>query len=535
MATATELLRQGKKREIWEKYCGFLDLNIGQYMAIQRKLLEEQLPRLAGCELGARIMRGARPKTMEDFRATVPFTTYKDYEPFLLSRNEDVLPEKPFVWAHTSGNSGEYALKWIPYTRRMYDILGEVSLSAFIIAMAKKRGDVKLHAGMKIPYLVAPPPYASGLLFQSLMEQFDFVAFPPIEKAVTMEFQERIREAFRRALSEGLDFFFGVTSILLKISESLGRIGQRGSAAKIPMDPRALFRISKALLKRALTGKPIQLKDMWKVSGVLCGGTDTSIFKNTVAQSWGVEPLEAYVATEYLGMGPQSWTRGGFVFHPEFDFWEFLPEKDYRAVVQDSSLIPRSFLMDEVQPGSEYVLVGTNFYGGAMIRYIVGDLVKVTALEDPAAGILLPQITYVSRIDGLIDIGNFTRLTEKIIWLAIEDSGVPYEEWTVRKESRGGQPILHLYLELREGTATAAAVAEKIHEELKKIDRPYHDLEEMIGMKPLTVSILSKGTFHRYYEERQAAGADLGHLKPPHVNASDKVIENLLRMSSWKI
>jgi hypothetical protein len=536
MATATELLRQGNKQEIWRKYCGFLDMGIGEFMAVQRRLLEEQLPRLAACELGRSIMKGAAPRTLTEFRATAPFTTYKDYAAWLLSRNEAVLPEKPFVWAHTSGRSGEYDLKWVPYTRKMYELMGETALCGFILSAAKKRGDVVLREGMKFVHTLALPPYASGYLIPSLLEQFNFTCFPPLEKAMKMEFQERIREAFASALSEGLDYFFGITSILLKIGENFGRMGStKGSAAKMLLRPKAFFRIVKALLKSRLQGRALMPKDIWKVNGAMCGGMDTSILKEKVAESWGVDPFEGYVSTECGICAMQTWSHEAFTFMPHISFWEFISEKDYRTLMSNPSYIPQSYTMDEVEPGKEYVLVGTNYHGGVMIRYIVGDLVMVVSLEDSKTGVRLPQISFVSRIDGLIDIAGFTRMTEKTIWQAIENSGIPYEEWTVRKESHGREPILHLYLELKDEVGTADAIAEKIHACLKQLDEHYRNMEEMIALKPLTVSLLSKGTFIRYYEERQAAGADLAHLKPPHVNAPDKVVENLLRMSAWKI
>ena len=50
-------------------------------------------------------------------------------------------------------------------------------------------------------------------------------------------------------------------------------------------------------------------------------------------------------------------------------------------------------------------------------------------------------------------------------------------------------------------------------------------------MRPLRVTLLSPGTFLRYVQERKAAGADLAHLKPPHMNAPDAVIADLLRVS----
>jgi hypothetical protein len=267
----------------------------------------------------------------------------------------------------------------------------------------------------------------------------------------------------------------------------------------------------------------------------MCGGMDTSVFKEKIFDSWGIEPLEAYVATEFGGIAVQSWSHSGLTFVPHNNFWEFITEKDYRRFQADPGYIPRSYLMDEVQPDKEYVLVGTNFHGGALCRFILGDLVKFTALEDVKAGVHLPQMSFVSRIDGLIDVGGFTRLTEKTIWQAIENSAVPYEEWTIRKEPAGGKPILHLYMELKNGDIGTDHIAERVHESLKALDTPYRDLEEITGLKPLQVSLLSKGTFRRYYEERQAAGADLAHLKPPHVNAPEAVIEGLQHMSVWRI
>jgi len=46
-------------------------------------------------------------------------------------------------------------------------------------------------------------------------------------------------------------------------------------------------------------------------------------------------------------------------------------------------------------------------------------------------------------------------------------------------------------------------------------------------MKPVEVSFLPHGTFIRYITERQASGAALGHLKPPHINPSEKVLSLL--------
>ena len=74
-------------------------------------------------------------------------------------------------------------------------------------------------------------------------------------------------------------------------------------------------------------------------------------------------------------------------------------------------------------------------------------------------------------------------------------------------------------------------VARRVHDELKDLSPFYADLERLIEVYPLRATLLLPGTFHRLTQERQAAGADLAHLKPPHMNASDTVIADLLRLS----
>lgn len=76
MATAAELLRQGRRDEVWKKYCGFLDLSLEEFMEIQKRLLMEQIDLLSKCELGRKLLGEKVPTDMEEFRETVPLTTY---------------------------------------------------------------------------------------------------------------------------------------------------------------------------------------------------------------------------------------------------------------------------------------------------------------------------------------------------------------------------------------------------------------------------------------------------------------------------
>jgi hypothetical protein len=141
-------------------------------------------------------------------------------------------------------------------------------------------------------------------------------------------------------------------------------------------------------------------------------------------------------------------------------------------------------------------------------------------------------MVFERRADDLIDLG-LMRLTEKVIWQAIENSNIPNAGWTARKEIVNNSPTLHLYLELKNNyIASEKGIASAVYEQLKLLDDGFihsdmKSVEKLIDFKPIEVTLLPEGAFSRYVAHRQAEGADLAHLKPPHMNPSDDIIELL--------
>ena len=273
-------------------------------------------------------------------------------------------------------------------------------------------------------------------------------------------------------------------------------------------------------------------KDLWPLKGIAVVGTDASIYKNKIKEMWGRYPLDLYGSTEGVIMAMQTWDYQDMTFIPFINFLEFIPEEESVRLSLNPGYWPRTLLLDEVEAGENYEIVITNFRGGPFVRYRVGDMIRITSLRNESLGIDTPQMRFESRVDGLIDLAGFTRLTEKTIWQAIENSGLAYEEWTARKEARD-KPVLHLYLELKQnGDKGAKEVAAAIHHQLRELDSSYADLESMVGLQPLEVTLLPDGAFQEYALRQRAAGADLAHLKPPHVNPSDGVVDALLSCAS---
>jgi len=526
MSTASELLREGKTEEVWQRCCGFIDLSLEDFMRIQRRLLSEQLELLKGCELGRYIMNGASPRDVEELREQVPLTTYDDYAPYLLAKREDVLPEKPALWQYTSGKSGEYPFRWAPVTAEQLNEIKPLIFALLFFSGCKQRNEIVFKERDKVLYGMAPPPYATGTMARAFpYELFDFL--PPVEEAEKMSFEERMQRGFELALSEGLDAYLALSSVAVAIGDRFRQKSNNTNIKALLKRPKAIPRLARGLIKSKLAHRPLLPKDLWSLRGLITFGIDSSIYREKIKEMWGREPLEFHGCTEAVLIAMQTWDHQGMTFIPHLNFFEFIPEEESIKSREDPAYQPSTLLLDEVKPGN-YELVITSFHGGPFVRYRLGHLIKITALRNEQLNIDIPQMVFLSRVDDQIDIAGFTRLSEKIIWQAIENTELAYEGWTARKEVKD-KPALHLYVELKEnGYVTAGQVAASVHEELKKLDTSYADLESFTGLRPLEVTLLPQNAFRLYKQRQQASGADLAQLKPPHINPTDDIIDFLV-------
>ena len=526
MATLSELFRQGNNEELWERCCGFIDLSLPEFMDIQSRLLKEQLVLLKKCELGRRMLGIANPETVDEFRRSVPLTTYADYAPFLLKRRMDVLPKKPILWQYTSGKYGEYAHRWAPVTARQLEEIEALIMALVLFSGCKRRKEVVFNLQDNVFYGMAPPPYATGTLARAFPSGlFNFL--PPIHQAEEVLFEERIKQGFDMALSQGLDLCFAMSSVTVAIGNRLSKSSGQTNLKALIKKPKIMARLAKGYVKSKLAGRALLPKDIWKLKGLITFGIDGSIYRQKIKEMWGRYPLDFHGCTEAPLIAMQTWDYQGMTFIPQLNFFEFIPEKESIRSREDSAYQPATILLDELQPGN-YELVLTSFHGGPFVRYRSGHLVKITALRNEQLNIDIPQMIFLTRVDDQIDIAGFTRLSEKAIWQAIENSGLAYEGWTALKENNG-LPRLHLYIELKDGDGTTQQqMTTRVHEELKKLDTPYAELESFTGLRPLVVTKLPAHTFQLYKERQQALGVDMTQLKPPHINPAMETVDFLL-------
>jgi hypothetical protein len=525
------MLREGRKQELWEKYCGYLDLSLDEYLAIQERLLLEQIALLQSSEIGKKILGEKKITTLDEFRKSAPITSYADYEEYLEVKNEDVLPVKPYAWMRTSGKTSSRP-KWLPYTRKMYDKMGEAAVNAMIQSSCKFKGHVAISNGDKLLLTVAPKPYVSGYIGYATREHADVRFLPSLEDGLEMDFGERLTVGFKLAMKHGLDYFYGLSIILVRMGEQFEE-QQPGSSkfSKEMLNPLVLWRMIKAVVRTKINNKPLLPREIWKLKGIMSGGTDTGIYRDKIEYYWGKQPMEGFACTEGGTMAMQSYNYKGMIFFPDSSFIEFIPIDEAEKLDEDPSYTPPVLMMNELTVGERYELVFTNFHGGVLVRYRIGDVFEMTAEGDDEIGSNIPEFMFYARKTDVIDLGTILRITERDIWTAVEESGVKYADWVIRKEFiDDDHPILHLYIERKGVNSLDEETARLIVREKMLNSLPeYKDYEEIIGYDPLKLSWFEEGAFANYMSAQVESGADMAHIKPPHMQPSDLIMSKLLK------
>ena len=512
-------LKSLSQEEIWQEYCGFLDLKIDEYMQIQNRLMEEQISLWSRCALGQRFLQGKQIHSIEEFRRLVPLTTYEDYADVLLPKQGNMLPDDPIIWIQTTWEGGRHPIKVAPYTKSMLDTYRNNVLACMILSTTETKGQFDIKVRDTFLYGLAPLPYATGLFPLALNDEIDIEFLPPVKEAVQMSFGERNKKGFKLGLSKGIDFFFGLGSVAYFVSQSLTELSKSGgksgglSGCSIPM----LMRLAKAKYRCSKENCEMLPKDLFNLKGFMVAGTDNNSYKDDLERLWGVRPMELFAGTEPSCIGTETWTRDGMYFFPDTCFYEFIPEMEMERSLMDPDYQPKTYLMNEVIPGEKYELVITVLKGGAFARYRVGDVYQCVGLENPVDGTRIPRFHYIDRVPTIIDIAGFTRISENSIQNVISLSGLQIVDWVAAKEyNHEKRPLLHLYVEIEAQSLASLALSKEILREhlsvyFKYVDQDYKDLKRILDVDPLEITILRCGTFAAY--QRQS-GKTLRKINP---------------------
>ena len=503
-----EKLKLKSNADIWQEYCGFLDLTMDEYMHIQHRLLNEQIELLSKCGLGQRLLKGRLPKNTEEFRQMVPITTYEDYADILLMKQADMLPAPPVVWLKTTWESGNKPEKWAPYCESMLDTYKANIISALILSTSTKKGSFNVRSGFKVLYGLAPMPYATGLFPDLIDSEIKMRFLPPLKEARSMSFGQQSKVGFKMGMAQGMDMFFGMSSVIHRISQNFSVSSGGGMSLKslFSISPVMLYRLLRAKYISKRDNRPIRPADLFHLQGFVCAGADTELFKSDLEKAWGRRPLEVNGGTEPACVGTETWSKDGLVFFPDNAFYEFIPEQEMIKNLDDPTYQPRTYLMNELSANENYELVVTVLKGGAFVRYRPGDVYRCVRLKNPQDGIDFPQFQYLDRIPTVIDIAGFTRITENSINRVIEMSGIDITNWfALKKYDDNSRPYMQMYAELSPAAANSALSCTNLLRAhlgiyFNHYDNDYDDLKHMLGIEPLSVTLLPAGTIKKFEE-----------------------------------
>ncbi len=375
---------------------------------------------------------------------------------------------------------------------------------------------------------MAPLPYLTGLLPYAIENDLTLDFLPPAREGEAMSFGQRNKEGFRLGLAQGLDLFFGLSSVIHYMSEefSSGGAGSGdGGSAKLlaRAGRRTRLRLLRAGLRKKLFKKPVYPKDIWRLKGLLCSGTDSNHYRDKIEHYWGIRPTEIFGGTEPTCIGVETWRKNGIVLFPDVCFYEFIPEAEMERNLDDPAYVPNSYLIDELLEGENYELVISTFKGGAFMRYRVGDMFRCISCSNPEDGLSIPEFRYIDRTPPVIDISGFTRITEHTIEEAIRLSRLSISDWFAAKQfDREKRACMHLFIEMDSKDGDYAFSKELITEQLglyfRYVDSDYKDLKRMLGIDPLRVTVLPPRTIAEYNRGR---GKPMRRINPSHYAVTD--------------
>ncbi|MDN5307443.1 MAG: hypothetical protein PWP16_806 [Eubacteriaceae bacterium] len=518
-------LKKGKSEKLWNEYCGFLDLDINEYMSIQNRLMEEQLELWSRSELGKQMLRGKNNVSIDSFRNSMPLTSYSDYANVLLQKKAEMLPDQPLLWIQTTWEGGKQPIKVAPYTKGMLDTYRNNTMACLMLSTSHEKGQFDVSASDTILYGLAPLPYATGLLPLVLNEEIDIEFLPPVKEAEKMTFSERNKKGFKLGLKKNIDYFFGLGSVTYFVSLSLSKMNSSNNSASDNETNGFFEKYSFSMISRYLLAKircknekrEMMPKDLFKLKGFMVAGTDNDCYKDDLEDLWGIRPMEIFAGTEPTCIGTETWTRNGMYFFPDACFYEFIPEEEMNRSLKDPAYQPKTCLMNEVREGEKYELVVSVFKGGVFMRYRVGDVYRCVGLKNVEDQTKIPRFKYLDRVSTIIDIAGFTRISEHSIGTAIKLSGIDIKEWFAVKEyTENNRPFLHLYVEMSTQSLVSHAISRDIIKEhltvyFKYVDQDYKDLKKILGIDPLEITILRCGTFENY---KRKTGQNVRRINP---------------------
>jgi len=523
-------------KELWEKYCGFLDKSFSEQVEYSEKKKKEYFEKWKNTKMAKQLCPEGVQK-LED----VPLTTYEDY-PILhefgkrMEELEKTVPRKKgeLSWDYytrigaraaptleawmvdeyshclkTSGTGGDS--KWFANGNTMWENAVKIAFQVVILAASDEWGTTKIKIGDKFLNVGVPAPYGSSIAAKLWERSFESV--PPAQIVENIPGMRKRITLIRKTIEKGekIDFVLAPASLLSLLSEYL-------------TNPEEFFRDRYESLGPGI-GKPIlylkylqakigrkkyeKARKAMPLKALISTAWDGTPYLGYLRDQFGLEPFNFYVASE---------TNAPFMGRPHRKF-DLFPNQEsvHIEFLGDRGEIKKIY---ELEKDQVYEPVLTTF-GCMTVRYQIGDLFRVIDFEDDGT----PIFRFESRKIGMLDIYGYFRLSEAMVRDALQQIGLSStEKWVASQELQPKEKV-RILME-KEWEHSEQEAAKLIFESLRRINPDFENYVTDCRIKDpsevLEVEYLKRGAFMRYTMKKAKEGVPLGQIKPPRIITPDQ-------------
>lgn len=224
--------------------------------------------------------------------------------------------------------------------------------------------------------------------------------------------------------------------------------------------------------------------------------------------------METYLASEgFIGFQASPNRRAMKLVLNNGIFYEFIPFIDSNFT-EDGDLRdnPVTLHIGEVEENKEYALLITTNAG--TWRYLIGDVIKVTSVEDSEIVITGRTKHFLSLCGEHLSLDNMNKAIEEVS----EDLNIEVREFTVTGESHESM-FAHKWYIGTDDSVNEEDLKVKLDEKLKELNDDYK-VERAHGLKEVYLVVLSPSFFYKWLKSQ---GKEGGQNKFPRVLKKEKL------------
>jgi hypothetical protein len=312
--------------ELWKRHCSFFEKDFKEQLEYNKQMMKKHIETWSRTVNAKTICKDRELTGIKD----IPITNYGDYrvlskfgekilekeksEPRkgnelwydyysrILNYTSDVvdgyLPDKTQTCVKTTGTTG--VSKWIAHGEKFNDHMVADTTAIVLMALATEGGKNLFDNKPNALNLSAPVPYLNGWMIRYWETLVNFI--PPVEVTDSIS-------------DFGKKFYLSLKSIENgnKISLAGGSGALLYMACKYFLDPEYFLeetskmtssKTKKALIFLKLMSTKLKgkrhgsLQDTLPLKGVVIGSTDARVYADFFREEFGIEPLNAYAASE---------------------------------------------------------------------------------------------------------------------------------------------------------------------------------------------------------------------------------------------